>query len=188
MDSIQKLSKTMKNTIEIAFLMIVGMVLCVWVFFSTDTIQSLIDKGFLYSSIQLPSTNVKLTEVQWTSSGFALMVVVSSLELFVLGYVVSQLRAVFKNYANGAIFTVGNAQHFRNVGVAAVAWGIFLKPALHTLSVLAVTLGNPAGERLLHVSYGSTQIGYVLIGLTIVIVSHVMKEGSLLKRDQALTI
>ncbi len=84
-------------------------------------------------------------------------------------YALWQLRALFGLYGRGQIFTAENARRLRRFALA----------------VLAVTLGNPPGQRLLSVGFSSSQLVTLFMGAMFLVIAWVMDEARELAEDQA---
>jgi hypothetical protein len=111
----------------------------------------------------------------------------SLLPLSAMVYGIVNLRRIFALYKENIIFSYAHVECFRRSGIALILWmvaGIVYK----SISGVLFTLGNPPGQRVLKVGFGSADFTALIIGLLILVISWVMEEGRKLEEDQALTI
>jgi Protein of unknown function (DUF2975) len=89
---------------------------------------------------------------------------------------------LFDRIGRGEVFTLQTGTDLRLIGVciAAFAAGTTL---YRTLIILAVTAGNPSGQRMLSVSFESQQAVLFVFGLLILVLGHVMAEAARLADD-----
>jgi hypothetical protein len=99
-------------------------------------------------------------------------------------YALWQLRALFGLYGRGQIFTAENAQRLRRFALAVLAMTL-ASPLENTLTILAVTLGNPPGQRLLSVGFSSSELVTLFMGAIFLVIAWVMDEARELAEDQA---
>lgn len=96
------------------------------------------------------------------------------------------LRKLFYHYSQGKVFILDNVHLYRKIGwtllVLAITENIF-----DTLISIIMTWNHPQGSM---VAFGvcSTQVSYVLVGLTVVLISHVMQQAYLLEDEVQHTI
>ena len=102
----------------------------------------------------------------------------------VVVYGVWQLRALFALYRRGLIFTSDNILRLRRFALAVLAL-TFASPLSNTLVILALTLGNPPGQRFLSIGISSSQLVTLFIGAVFLVIAWVMDEGRELAEDQA---
>lgn len=101
-----------------------------------------------------------------------------------LGLALYQVWALFGRYASGDIWCAQSATHLRRAALALAA----LAPALplsKTLAVLALTLGNPPGQRILHIGLGLQDLLALLTGLMLLAVATVMAEAVRIAEENA---
>ena len=95
-----------------------------------------------------------------------------------------QIWALFGYYRRGEFFARGPALHLRRLGAALMAYTL-AQPLGVTLSVLALTLGNPAGQRRLYFGLGTDQFPSLFFGLAILVIGIVMEEASRMAQENA---
>lgn len=101
-----------------------------------------------------------------------------------LGLALHQVWALFGRYARGDIWCAQSITHLRRAALALTA----LAPALplsKTLAVLALTLGNPPGQRMLHFGLGLQDLLALLLGLMLLAVATVMAEAVRMAEENA---
>ena len=99
-------------------------------------------------------------------------------------YAVWHLRALFGLYGQGQIFTAKNAMHLRRFALAVLGMTL-AGPVSNTLVILALTYGNPVGQRMLSISFSSSQLVVLFMGVMFLVIAWVMDEGRELAEDQA---
>jgi hypothetical protein len=197
MDRIKKTSKYM-SLFSGALLMALPLLsLIVWSFTELNTTGSGVTFGFVVryflESIQkdictTPETYATLTSIHWTPTlrlfGFCANMI--GMLPVLLGLCV--LRAMFKNYQKGEIFTLKNAILYRRLGFLCLLDGALTSWLSDTLLGLALTLTNTPGQGYLSVSFGTQNIPPIFYGAIVILVSWVMIEASKLQDDQKFTI
>jgi hypothetical protein len=98
------------------------------------------------------------------------------------------LRKIFCNYKKGNIFTLSNSKYYRNIGWILIVESLIIFPIYNALTSLAVTLPNLPGKRVVQVSFGTDNFGYIIIGLMIIVISWVMMEANKLEEDHKFTV
>ena len=94
------------------------------------------------------------------------------------------LRRLFNAYAAGEIFTVRNAARICGFAWSVIAMGL-LRPVSGILASVAVTLGNPPGERSLVVGFGSPEVNILFVGGVLLVIGWVMREAAKLADENA---
>ncbi|MSP75935.1 MAG: DUF2975 domain-containing protein [Rhodospirillaceae bacterium] len=115
--------------------------------------------------------------------GFALTMLPVSAVLLAL----VNLRRLFRLYARGAMFGTSNVAAFRGLGWALILFGA-AQFAFGPLSSLALSSGNPVGQRFLSVGVGSDMVLAVVAGMVLVIVAWVMDEARRIDEEQTFTV
>jgi hypothetical protein len=152
-----------------------------WIFISTKT------SGF-GKTIQTPEGYINLSNVSWTPM---LQLLGFSADMVgILPFLISLfvLKAIFKNYQDGEVFSVRNAILYRRLGTLFLIDALLIKSLSQTLMVLAVTFTSPPGHRYLSVSFGMPNLTSLFYGILVIIVSWVMLEASKLHDEQKFTI
>ncbi|MEO3691253.1 hypothetical protein [Roseateles paludis] len=92
-------------------------------------------------------------------------------------YVCWHMWALFGCFAEGELLARTPAEHLRRLGLGLTLLAA-AQPISQTLVVLAVTLGNPPGERRLWFGLSSTHYLVLLFGLLLLALAQVLLEGS----------
>ncbi len=102
-------------------------------------------------------------------------------------YGLSTLKKLFQLYTKAIVFSEKNADCFRRLGYTLIAW-VFANMIFTTLISIVISYGNPPGERMMVVGFGTSEISTLIIGAIVVLVSWVMNEATKLEDEQAYTV
>ncbi|MDN3920742.1 DUF2975 domain-containing protein [Roseateles violae] len=95
-----------------------------------------------------------------------------------------QIWRLFGCYGRGELLAPRPARHLHRLGLALVALA-FAMPVAHTLNVLALTLGNPPGQRMLTFGLSSMHYLSLLFGLMLLALAAVMQEAARVADENA---
>jgi signal transduction histidine kinase len=171
-DKLARLSRTMEwvttiGMILIVVLMIVGFFLPSW------TRNVLLYKlGATGAELRLDPPNQFLAA--------AIMAVPVGVMVWGLWHV----RALFRDFAQGRAFSSGASRHLQQFGVSVVIQGP-LGPLTATALALALTLGNPPGQRLLVLALSVNDYFALIVGGVLVAVAVLMREATRLADENA---
>lgn len=98
-----------------------------------------------------------------------------------------KLKTLFKLYEKAVVFSEHNVRCFRHLGYILIAWVVANLIFVMLISVV-LTFNNLLGERLMVAQFGASDIGTLVIGSVIVLVSWVMKEATKLENERAFTV
>lgn len=98
------------------------------------------------------------------------------------------LLRILGDYYHGAIFTSENARRYRNIGLILVIDALIATTMGDSIRVLAATLNNPPGERILSLSVGSTNIYLLFAGTVMFTIALAMQEASRIHDENQLTV
>ena len=123
------------------------------------------------------------SRMSWYLSGAISQIL---LLMFLVG--LRQMRRLFTSLADGEIFTEKNAEYVRVVGYVVIAWNIVL-PVLQQVGgrLMLDEIAFDVPGIVLYPSF-ELDVGGILIGLAILVLSGVLREAVRIKQDQALTI
>ncbi len=82
------------------------------------------------------------------------------LGLIVTYYALWQMQALFGLYRSGDTLTAGCAKRILKIGQGIIMVGV-VSFVSKTLAVLGITMGNPPGQRILLISFGDGDVGFV---------------------------
>lgn len=102
-------------------------------------------------------------------------------------YAVLTLKRLFGLYEKAIIFSDESVSCFRHLGYAAVLWVAANFVFTASISVI-LSHGNPEGERFIVAQFGSSDIGTLIVGAVVILISWVMREASALQDEQAHTV
>lgn len=112
--------------------------------------------------------------------GLAASLVPTSVSLFALW----QMWSLFGCFAQGELLARRPAQHLRRLGLGLCALSA-AQPLGHTLAILALTWGNPKGERQLWLGLSSDHYLALLFGLLLLALSQVLFEAARVADENA---
>lgn len=99
----------------------------------------------------------------------------------------SYLINLFALYEKKVFFSEENVGYIMKLGKVAIIWS-FMDILKQTLYVLALTLPNPPGQRILVIGFGSSQLMMLLVGYIVVLFARVVDEARIISDEQQLTI
>lgn len=94
------------------------------------------------------------------------------------------LWRLFGGYLRGDVFSDAASRHLRRIGAAVTTMAVAM-PLTDTATVLALTLGNPPGQRVLAFHLGSQHYIVLLLGLTLTAIAAVMREAQRMAQENA---
>lgn len=159
-----------------------------WFFLDTGFIKNLIKQNMFGLYIPGAPQQLNLDTSLWTGAIWAFAIGSSVLGLIPQLLTFASLRKIFKNYQQGKIFTVFNAQHYGYIGLYFFLKAFVCGPLSNTLLILAATWANPPGHRTLSISFGNPNMENLLYGMLVIVISWIMKEASKLQAEQSLVI
>ena len=112
--------------------------------------------------------------------GFAVNLPQALLTLFAL----LCLWRLFGAYLRGEVFTDGATRHLRRLGQSVTAMALVMS-LTDTASILALTLRNPPGQRMVAVHLGSQHYVVLLLGLVLIAMAMVMREAQRMAQENA---
>jgi hypothetical protein len=118
---------------------------------------------------------LKLVQLDMTSRLFGLAS--SLLQSGTILFALWQMWALFGCFAQGELLALQPARHLRRLGLALSALA-GVQPLSRTLGVLALTWGNPPGQRQLWVGLSSDHYLALLFGLVLLALAQVLTEAA----------
>lgn len=94
------------------------------------------------------------------------------------------LWRLFGAYLRGEVFTDGATRHLRRLGQSVTTMALVM-PLTFTVTILALTLGNPPGQRILSVHLASEHYIMLLLGLVLIAMAMVMREAQRMAQENA---
>ncbi|MBX9976811.1 MAG: DUF2975 domain-containing protein [Alphaproteobacteria bacterium] len=191
MTPIQKVSRLLLTLFNI---LIVGLPLLTvtrWFFIETkitDVSPFLNFFGLFEQVIQTPEGFVNVSTVPWSALTKFIGFSSDIMALLPLIFGLFVLKALFRNYQKGEIFSTTNARHYRILGALFFLDALLIKMLSNTLIILAVTLNNAPGHRCLNIQFGTPNMEMLFCGILVMVISWVMLEASKLHDDQKFII
>jgi len=112
--------------------------------------------------------------------GFAVNLPMTLLTLYAL----VALWRLFGGYLRGQVFTEASTRHLRRIGQSLTVMALVM-PLSDTATLLALTAGNPPGQRMLSVHLGSQHYIVLLLGLVLTAMAMVMREAQRMAQENA---
>ncbi|MGR6874175.1 DUF2975 domain-containing protein [Pseudomonas sp. HK3] len=107
--------------------------------------------------------------------------------MIILMCVLFYLRKIFSSYKEGIIFSFEHVVLFKKIAKYLAIW-VLLTVIYETVKSVLFSLGNPVGERMLTVTFGSEEITVILVSVFIYVIAWVMNEGRVLAEENQMTI
>ncbi|RAI44891.1 DUF2975 domain-containing protein [Rhodoplanes roseus] len=95
-----------------------------------------------------------------------------------------QVRALFRDFAAGHVFTGDAAQRLRLFGLSVLLQGP-LGPLTATVLALVLSLGNPPGQRYLVLTFSINDYVALIVGGVLIAIAAVMREAVRLADENA---
>ncbi len=171
---IRRISGTFRQLFSLLIVAVPILSIIFWLFFNQ------LPQGFKTDLPVLVNQNLPL-------STLLLAIVVSAIPTGIIVYAFIKLRKLFSLYQQGVIFSVANADCYQSLAYALIYWA-FSKLAFVPLISIVLSLNNPPGQKSLVVSIGSADLGNILIGAIVLLISWVMHEASVMEEERSFTV
>ena len=99
----------------------------------------------------------------------------------------NSLKTLFSLYERGICFEAENVKQFRLLGKLAL-WGVFADVVNETVTILAATINNPPGQKILAICISRDHGKLMLVACIIMLIGMVMDEGRKIKDENQLTV
>jgi hypothetical protein len=110
--------------------------------------------------------------------------VVIAVPVGVMLYGLFAVRALFREFANGRVFTALAARHLQTFGATVLAQGP-LGPFTSAALSAALSLGNPPGERAIMITFSINDYFALIVGGALFAVATVIREAVRLADENA---
>ena len=164
-DRLSRLARVMEVTTTIGIVLIT--VLIVVAFFIPDWTRNIALARLGQAGAHLPIT--PLTR--------AVAAVVIAVPVGVMLYGLFAVRSLFREFAQGRVFTTDAARHLQTFGATVLAQAP-LGPLTSAALSAALSLGNPPGERAIMIAFSSNDYFALIIGGALFAVATVMREAA----------
>lgn len=150
--------------------------------------------GFIAVTVGLwlhPGTAEWIAREQWVGKDAAMSITpmaqlaagaLSCAHLGLLCFAMWTARGLFRQFASGQVLEPRTGQDLRLIG-GLIAAHAALTPIVKSLMTLALTAGNPPGQRLFAVAIGTHELVLSLLGGLILVLGHVMAEAARIADD-----
>ncbi|PTQ18008.1 DUF2975 domain-containing protein [Vibrio splendidus] len=182
MSNIQKQSRRVRMLLQSLFVLTPIMVCYFWLTVETpyDFISS---TGIFYLTYDIGNyTMLPLTMATRVVAAFTSLLMSS-----ILMYALMVLIRLFRNYERGEIFSLENAMSYQKLGYSLFFW-VLGSVIYGSLMSVILSFNNPPGERIFEISFVGMDFLTLILGIIILIISWVMKEGYILADEHSQTI
>ncbi|MEZ8573404.1 DUF2975 domain-containing protein [Vibrio splendidus] len=182
MSNIQKQSRRVRMLLQSLFVLTPIMVCYFWLTVETpyDFISS---TGIFYLTYDIGNyTILPLTMATRIVAAFTSLLMSS-----ILMYALMVLIRLFRNYERGEIFSLENAMSYQKLGYSLFYW-VLGSVIYGSLMSVILSFNNPPGERIFEISFVGMDFLTLILGIIILIISWVMKEGYILADEHSQTI
>lgn len=138
--------------------------------------------GFTEYRGQLPLIEHPLT-MPLRLLGLTISIIPLSIELMMYYNFIN----LFLMYEQGHYFNMENVAVIRKIGIY-VLLGQLISPFMEAANTVLFTWQNSPGNHMLRISFESNNLGLVVTGLLIILISRIIAEGHRLNEEQRLTI
>lgn len=167
-----RLARVMEIATVIGIVLIT--VLMVIVFFHADWMRNVVLAKLGQAGTQLPIT--PLTR--------CLAAIVIAVPVGVMLYGLFAVRSLFREFAQGRVFTAAAARHLQTFGATVLAQAP-LGPLTAAGLSAALSLGKPPGERAIMIAFSTNDYFALIIGGSLFAVATVMREAARLADENA---
>jgi hypothetical protein len=171
-DRLARLSNVMAWVTTVGIVLIV--VLTTAAFFIPEWTRNL-----LLAKLGQPGASLPITPLTR-----ALAAAVVAVPVGVMLYGLFAVRALFREFAEGRVFTVQAARHLQTFGASVLAQAL-LGPLTATALSLAMSLGNPPGQRAITVALSINDYFALVVGGALFAVATMMREAARLADENA---
>jgi len=169
---IKKISSRLRLACSAIFYIMPLTVICYWAFYNE------ISEGFKSGLVRQYSQTQFLPAMT-----LFLCIAVEMIPAALIMLSTKYLSGLFALYEKSVFFSEQNVTYIRKLGNIVILWS-FMDIVKQTLLVLAISLNNPPGQRMLVIGIGTFQLSLLLIGYIIVLFSRVMDEARVMNDEQ----
>ncbi|CAK2462562.1 DUF2975 family protein [Vibrio crassostreae] len=182
MSNIQKQSRRVRMLLQF-FLVLTPIIVCYfWL-----TIQTPYDFPSEMGIIQFSLDIEHFTTSPLTMTTRIIAMFTSLAMSSVLMYALTVLIRLFRNYERGEIFSLENAMSYQKLGYSLFYW-VLGSIIYGSLMSVILSFNNPPGERIFVIGFVGMDFLTLILGIIILIISWVMKEGYILADEHSQTI
>jgi hypothetical protein len=171
-DRLRRLCRMMKTITTIGIALIA--IAMIAVFFIPDW-----TRNFLLARLGQVGADLPLTPGR-----IAAAAIITSIPVGVILCGLWQARLLFAGFADGQLFTLGNARRLRNFATSVLAQAV-LGPLSSMALLLAFTLSNPPGQPRLGIALSTNDYIALIVGGVLLAVAWVMVEATRIAEEHA---
>ncbi|WP_020394664.1 hypothetical protein [Thiolinea disciformis] len=127
-------------------------------------------------------TNLHTEPIKLTTRALVLGWLISTFQLGLLTLGFWAMATVFERFAQGDNLHPDIGKYVQRFGKTLLLFGM-LSPFMRTLLALAITLDNPQGQHFLIISFASTDIVVVLVGILLVMLGYALQQAALVAEE-----
>jgi hypothetical protein len=117
-------------------------------------------------------------------SGRAITAAIIAVPVGAMAWGLWHVRALFAEFAAGRVFSASAARHLQMFG-ASVLVQAPLGPLISVALTVALTLGNPPGERMLAIAFSINDYFALIVGGVLFAAASVMREAARIAEENA---
>jgi hypothetical protein len=169
---LRRFSHTMAQVTTVGIVLIAAVMLLV--FFIPDW-----TRGLLLARLGQAGADLQLTPGRLVAGA-----AITAIPVGIMLYGMWQARALFRDFAEGRVFTPFSARRLRDFAVAVMAQAV-LGPVSTTALLLAFTLSNPPGSRQLGIALSVNDYIALIVGGVLLAVAWAMVEATRIADEHA---
>ena len=116
-----------------------------------------------------------------------LILAIECIPLSITVLICHKLSKLFHLFEQGSLFEEENIRLIKQISICMIL-SEMLQLIYQPLATLALSFNNPAGERFISLTFGSTNLSTLITGFIILVASWIMQEAQQLKSETLLTI
>ncbi len=172
---IRGLSRKLRIFFQICFYIIPAIPILYWL--SYNHLSPLMQGG-AFNGIAPPFLAVNSRIIAFLGGVPAIIVVLAAL---------NSLKELFGLYEKNIYFQAGNVKQFRLLAKLAL-WSVLADIVNKTVIILAKTINNPPGEKVLSIGISSDHLKLIVVAGILMIIGRVMDEGRKIYDESQLTV
>ncbi|CAV27416.1 Conserved hypothetical protein [Vibrio atlanticus] len=187
MSKIQKQSRRVRMLLQ-SFLALTPIMVCYFWLTVQTPYDFLSEMGIIQFSIEMDYFITSPLTVSPLTTTTRIIAMFTSLAMSsILMYALTVLIRLFRNYERGEIFSLENAMSYQKLGYSLFYW-VLGSVIYGSLMSVILSFNNPPGDRIFEISFVGMDFLTLILGIIILIISWVMKEGYILADEHSQTI
>ncbi|MFA0628362.1 DUF2975 domain-containing protein [Vibrio sp. 10N.222.49.A3] len=187
MSKIQKQSRRVRMLLQ-SFLALTPIMVCYFWLTVQTPYDFLSEMGIIQFSIEMDYFITSPLTVSPLTMTTRIIAMFTSLAMSsILMYALTVLIRLFRNYERGEIFSLENAMSYQKLGYSLFYW-VLGSVIYGSLMSVILSFNNPPGDRIFEISFVGMDFLTLILGIIILIISWVMKEGYILADEHSQTI